>query len=75
MTAADLTARIRRLERLSSGVAREIQLLAQFDIFLYRERREYFDALQGMASGLEEARVALVKARQRIDSERRQSPE
>ena len=67
MSAADLTARIRRLERLASGVARETQLVGESDIFLYRERREYLDAPQGMASGLESARVALVKAQQRME--------
>ena len=69
MTAADLTARIRRLERLCLGVARETQLVGESDFLLYRERREYLDALQGMATGLEAARVALVKARQRLDGE------
>ena len=66
MSAADLTARIRRLDRLSLGVARETQLVGESDIFLYRERREYLDALHGMASGLEGARVSLVKARRRL---------
>jgi hypothetical protein len=42
----------------------------QADIFLYRERREYLDALNHMCAGLESARVALVKARQRLDRER-----
>jgi hypothetical protein len=69
MNAADLTARIRRLDRLSLGVARETQLVSEADIFLYRERREYLDALQRMASGLEAARVVLVKARHRLDGE------
>ena len=68
MNAAALAARIRRLERLSIGVARETQLVGQADIFLYRERREYLDALNKMCAGLESARVALVKAKHRLDA-------
>jgi hypothetical protein len=67
MSAADLAARIRRLERLSLGVARETQLLRQADIFLYVERREYLAALHRLRGGLESARVALAKARQRME--------
>jgi hypothetical protein len=67
MTAAALSAGIQRLEQLSLGVARETQLLKQSDIFLYVERREYHAALQRMRGGLESARVALAKARQRLD--------
>jgi hypothetical protein len=67
MTAADLTARIHRLEQLALGVARETQLVGQTDIFLHLERREYLDALNRMCAGVESARVALVKARQRLD--------
>ena len=67
MNAAELTARIRRLDQLCLGVARETQLVNQSDIFLYRERREYLDALQGMVRGLEAARVVLAQARQRLD--------
>jgi len=65
MNAAELTSRIRRLGRLSLGVPCETQLVNQSDIFLYRERREYLDALQEICAGLESARVVLVKARQR----------
>jgi hypothetical protein len=63
MTAAALSARIRRLERLSLGVARETQLLKQADIFLYVERREYLAALQRMRGGL-------AKPLQRLDAMR-----
>jgi hypothetical protein len=66
MRAADLTARVRRLQQLALGIAREIQLVEKSDIFLYRERRDYFDALRRIWVGLEDARVALVKARQRL---------
>jgi hypothetical protein len=48
-------------------VARRTQLVGQTDIFLHLERREYLDALNRICAGLESARVALVKARQRLD--------
>ena len=67
MNAAALSARVRRLERLALGVARETQLLSQADIFLYTERREYLAALHRLCVGLESARVALARARQRLD--------
>jgi hypothetical protein len=70
ITAAALSARIRRLGRLSLGVAREAQLLRQADIFLYVERREYLSALNRLRGGLESARVALAKAAQRLDGKR-----
>jgi hypothetical protein len=71
MNAAALSARIRRLEPLSLGVARETQLVGQADIFLYVEHREYLEAPHRMCAGLECARVALAKARQRLDGKRR----
>jgi hypothetical protein len=71
MTAADLSARVRRLEQLGIGIAREIQVLDKSDIFLYVERREYHTALHRLYAGLESARVALAKARQRLDGKGR----
>jgi hypothetical protein len=67
MTTADIVARVRRLEQLSLGVAREMQLAEKANIFLYRERSDYFDALRRVWVGLANARVVLVKARQRIE--------
>jgi hypothetical protein len=70
MNATDISARIRRLEQLGLGVAREIQRVEKSDILLYRERMEYFDAMRRVWAGLESARVALAKARQRLDGTR-----
>jgi hypothetical protein len=67
----DISARIRRLEQLSVGAARETQLVGPADIFLYVERRQYLTALHKMCARLENARVALAKARQRLDGKRR----
>ena len=75
MTAAAISARVRRLNELALGVSREVQLVGQADIFLYVERREYLTALHRMCAGMESARVVLAKARQRNDKEQRQAPE
>jgi hypothetical protein len=53
--------------REQPNVAREIQVLSKSDIFLYVERREYLAALHRMRGGLEDARIALAKARQRLN--------
>jgi hypothetical protein len=71
MTTAAIAALIRRLEQLGLGVARELQLAEKSDILLYRERVDYFDALRRVWAGVENARVALATARQRLDSEGR----
>ena len=67
MTPAALRARMRRLDQLAMEAARELQLEKQSDIFLWRERLEYREALLKMQYGLESARVALAKALRRID--------
>jgi hypothetical protein len=56
-----------RLDQLALGVAREIQLERQSDIFLWRERLEYRYALLKMRYAMESARVALTKALRRIE--------
>ena len=61
MSAAALSARVRRLDQLALGVAREVQLVGQDDFLLYVERREYLTALHRMCAGLEGARVVLAK--------------
>jgi hypothetical protein len=52
MSAADIVARVRRLEQLALGIAREIQLVAKADDpMLYLERRAYLDALHATVRG------------------------
>ena len=68
MSAADISARVRRLDQLSRGLAREISIVAKADDpLLYLERQQYLDARRKTQAGVESARVALVKARQRLD--------
>jgi len=54
-----LSARMRRLDQLALGAAREIQLERHSNIFLWRERLEYRSGLLKTCRGLESARVAL----------------
>jgi hypothetical protein len=68
----DLTARIERLDRLSRGLAREVLRWKEGDDpLLYVERREYLSAIQDALAGVEAARVALVRVRQRLEQPRR----
>ena len=75
MNAAALAARVRRLDQLSRGVAREISVVSKADDpLLYLERQAYLAALRGILGGLEAALVVLVKARQRMDGDRAAPP-
>jgi hypothetical protein len=65
MSPAAISARIRRLEQLGLGMARELQIEKQSDIFLWRERLEYRYALLAAWRGFENARIALAKALRR----------
>jgi hypothetical protein len=68
MNAAALSARERRLDQLSRGIALEISVVAKADDpLLYLERQAYLANLRGILGGVEAARVVLVKARQRLD--------
>jgi hypothetical protein len=67
MNAAALAARVRRLDELSRGIAREIQLVAKADDpMLYVERQAYLAGMRRLLNGIDSARVVLVKARLRL---------
>jgi hypothetical protein len=67
ITAEALAARIGRLQRLTMGLAREVQMWRRCeDPLLYVERRAYLEAIQTALAGLDDARVALAQARQRL---------
>jgi hypothetical protein len=71
-------ARLRRLQDLSTGLSREIQVWqAGNDPMLFRERRAYLRGLREGQAGLEAARVAMAGVLQRmmeeINSEQRNS--
>jgi hypothetical protein len=68
MSTADIASRVKRLDQLSRGVALEISQVSKADDpLLYVERQEYLAGLRAMLAGLESARVALAKARQRLE--------
>jgi hypothetical protein len=71
MTLAALSARVRRLEELSIGLAREVVRVKEAaNPLLYLERKAYLKALQDALAGVEAARVILALARQRLEEGR-----
>jgi hypothetical protein len=69
MNLADLKARVRRLDQLSRGLAKEVTLWkACNDPLLYLERKAYLHAIQDALAGVEAARVVLVKVYQRLET-------
>jgi hypothetical protein len=72
MTAKDLAARVRRLDALARGLAKEVVQVREVAgtgecVLLYRERRGYLEALHKALGGVETARVALSKALRRLE--------
>jgi hypothetical protein len=68
ITLAELRARIKRLGVLRCGLAKEVALWKECDDpLLYLERKEYLEGIQDALAGVERARVALARARQRIE--------
>jgi hypothetical protein len=63
-----ITRRIGRLDELSRGLAKEVVLMKTAnDPLLYLERKAYLTAIQDALAGVETARVALARARQRLE--------
>jgi hypothetical protein len=62
MNEADMRARIRRLEKLSAGLATEAALWKKCNApVLFVDRQVYIDGILDAVSGLEKARVAMAK--------------
>lgn len=71
MTIADVTLRVRRLDDLARGLAKEVTLWKSCnDPLLYVERKTYLKGVQEALSGLESARTMLVRVRQRLEREK-----
>jgi hypothetical protein len=69
VTLATLTARVRRLDQLSRGLARElVNVRKGDDPMLYLERKAYLSALGSALEGIAAARVVLVKACQGMNA-------
>ncbi len=67
ITLADLAARVRRLEQLTRGLAKEVILWKKCDDpLLFLERKTYLEAMQNGLANLDDARVVLAQARQRL---------
>jgi hypothetical protein len=68
MTLDDFKARVRRLDALSRGLAKEATLWkACNDPLLYTERKAYLKAVRNALAGVEEARVVLAKVVRRME--------
>ena len=64
---ADMVARFRRLDQLTRGLSKEIQLVERADDpMLHVERQEYLTSMRKVRAGMEDALVMLAKAKQRI---------
>jgi hypothetical protein len=75
MTVLAVAARVKRLEALGIGLAKELARWSEAnDPLLYRERQAYLAALRRALSGVEGARVALARARQRLEGEATEQP-
>jgi hypothetical protein len=62
---------VRRLDEPGRGVAKEIVLVREDDDpLLYVERKAYLAALGRILAGVEETRVVLARARERLEGER-----
>jgi hypothetical protein len=62
MNLTDMKARIRRLEKLSAGLATKAALWKKCNApVLFEDRQAYIDGILDAVSGLEKARLALAK--------------
>jgi hypothetical protein len=69
MTLHDVLSRVARLDELARGLAKETVVVQECnDPLLYRERQDYLTALREALSGVEDARIVLATARQRLES-------
>jgi len=67
---ADVAARVRRLEELTRGLAKEVALWKEGnDPLLYLERKSYLNAIQDALAGVDSARVVLARAAQRMQKD------
>jgi hypothetical protein len=69
MDADDLATRVRRLDALARGLAKETAEVQADTLtgLLYRERRGYLEGIRGALAGVEGARVTLCRALRRLE--------
>jgi hypothetical protein len=67
---ADIKARVARLDELARGLAREVALRrGAKDVLLFRERRQYLQAIQEALAGADAARVVLEGVVRRMEGD------
>jgi hypothetical protein len=69
MDVKDLAARVRRLDTLARGLAKELAVVQAdtLTVLLYRERRGYLEAVRQALASVETARIALAGALRRLE--------
>jgi hypothetical protein len=68
----DIEGRVRRLDELARGMAKECVVIRKADDpLLYLERKAYLTAIQNAIAGVEAARVVLARVCQRLAGQRR----
>jgi hypothetical protein len=69
MDVNELAARVRRLDALARGLAKELAAVQGETptVLLYRERRGYLEAIRQALAGVEGARVTLARALRRME--------
>jgi hypothetical protein len=71
LTVERIAARVDHLDELARGLAKELVRVGEAkDPLLYVERKASLAALRRVVAGVEEARVVLARARQRLEGER-----
>jgi hypothetical protein len=70
ITAAGISERIKRLAVLVMNLAHEAQVIGKAeDPLLYTERRDYLKRIRDAGYSLDEARIVLVEATQRLEQD------
>jgi hypothetical protein len=68
MQLTDIRRRVKRLEQLAKGLAREVSIIRKAnDALLYRERKQYLASIQDAIAGADAARVILARVVQRLE--------
>jgi hypothetical protein len=69
MQLTDIRRRVKRLEQLAKGLAKEVSTIREADDpLLYRERKQYLTSIQDAIVGVDAARVILARVVQRMES-------
>jgi hypothetical protein len=68
MQLSDIRRRVKRLEQLAKGLAKEVSIIREADDpLLYRERKQYLTSIQDAIAGADAARVILTRVVLRME--------